>query len=198
MHDEQKIECRSTDRSRTELSNVIRASLERRKSTIQIQKSIEEAWKSAVNQDNLVLNRPLTSKPIPEGKEGQVLVEAVIKRRHLGAVQQEAFLLFQNLTEGKHEEQVQLGENLLILINDPKSSSDEIGEKTQEFLQQENMVNKEFLRNVKAVQKQLGILLKKITSVRELPCQDTRINNLLRRDTDLLEGFVRSIQTLKT
>lgn len=178
------------------LKTRVEAMITHRKAIIQLQEALEDAWKGAVSGSQ-ALNRPLDSQGLPESDKKNTLVEAETKRRRMEALQQSAFLIFQNITENKYEDQLKKGQELLKLLeiateSSPKALPKKVAEKTEEFLWLENNLNKEILRRFHTTRKGMTSLLAETLAIQALPCRAAKLEAHLQHDLKLLETFLIS------
>jgi hypothetical protein len=181
-----------TDPTKAEIAGVkqrIREILEHRISVVELQRALEDAWRSAVS-DCLALNRKLQSCDLPDSPEKQILVEAEAKQRRMEALQQHAFLMFQTISENKYEEQIVEGRSLLEELENLRPET--AGTRTEAFLVKENAINRELLRKFSETRRTLASLTQEATAIKALPCQPKELKKHLDHDLKLLVTFLRS------
>lgn len=179
-----------TDSDCQQIEASVTRSLQKRKEVVALLTTLEEAWKAAVSPE---LSKPenITSRDSPQ------LQEAQTKKIETTKLKRVIFLSFESLTKLKHEDQVNLGQEILRSLPAKKlGDMILITDKTQLFFEQENAINKEFLKEVEKVSSNTDLFIKKIQRVIELKCQDPILDSLLTKDLRILNSFLKATKKL--
>jgi len=174
---------------------LVKSALDKRRIIIASQHELEKSWRTASTPAK-ALNRPHPGEGLPENRQKKILIAAVTKKRKIEALQQKTFLLFQNITEEKHEGQIQAGTTILDLLAQPDPSQQDISDKIASFFQTENEINKSFLRNVKDCYRNTKPLLEEAAQLKTEDCGDQKIDKILNLEITLLQRFLQSAKDL--
>ena len=167
----------------------IQEMLNHRVAVAEIQRALEDAWKGAISEC-LALNRKLDSSDLPESPEKRILIQAEAKRRRMEALQQNAFLMFQMITENKYEKQIEKGGEFLEMAGD--CPEEVLAARAEEFLIEENTINHDLLEKFAETRKTLENLKAEAGKIRLMPCEAKELGKHLNHDLRLLEAFLKS------
>jgi hypothetical protein len=169
--------------------------LEKRKDVNMLLNTLEEAWREAAGP-NIALNRPLNGMELPkQDRRRQRLVKISEKKRKLEEFQQRVFLSFQHLTDEKNAAQVKLGEKLMENF-DTQPMSDLLASEVETFLDQEDRLNKSFLKKMHQLTMCLNPFLGEATMLKQYIMEEKPTDPILNRDIEVLEEFLKSTQKL--
>lgn len=179
-----------------EIKTSITRAILRRKDVIDLLKTLEEAWKMAITPNFDLESPEAASIKVPETANNTV-EEAQEKRKEVGKLENQIFLSFEELTSSKHEEQLKLGQTILNSL--PAKSLEEmltLTEKTQHFFENEDLINKEFLRKIHQVSKKTNLYLVEIEKISTMTCTNTKLEKLLAKNLKLLKDFLLATKNL--
>jgi hypothetical protein len=172
-----------------EIETSVKRSLHKRRDVTVLLKTLEQAWKNAVSEE--------LSKEENIKTESHILQEAQTKKSNISNLEKKIFLSFGPLTSLDHRHQLELGQNIINSLP-PKNTEEmiQIAEQTQTFFKNENKLNIVFLREVENICSKTDVFLTKISKIKEMPCQDKKLDNLLTKDLNILSSFLKATKKL--
>jgi hypothetical protein len=171
----------------------LRKELERvlagRREVVQILKDLEEAWRQATQECGSI-NKRVTKPQNTTQREWNLGQK---KRRATQALQQQAFLLFEELTENKHENQIPQGEHLLKDLSKPNGVEAHV---VEAFFKKEDNINKSFLERLNRTRTKIGDLLETQRQVAGLPCPPQSLERQLATELNAMHEFILTTRSL--
>jgi len=186
-----------------EITTSLDIAIDRRQTVVRLLKKLESAWKEAAGP-NIALNKPLPGQELPKtDTRRKVLLDAGKKKRRIEEFQQKIFLKFQELTDGKNNQQVRLGKRILSLVKKYKnrkkgaeSSKGDLSKNIEMFFSNEDRLNKNFLSGIKKLNKAIPPLLLEVQKIKRMRCSDKITNDLLTQEVTVLENFLETTKEL--